>query len=122
MSWAQPVVTPQKPCAMTAALPSALLILNAVNYAVRLSAPPACHSIRLSIRNLPAETSSPNLRKGKLHRAAVLNNLWPANAKCASARMNSNQERGGEEGHELDDWLRAEEEIKRRRVRAVSTS
>jgi hypothetical protein len=32
------------------------------------------------------------------------------------------QERGGKEGHELDDWLRAEEEIKRKKVRAVSAS
>lgn len=32
------------------------------------------------------------------------------------------QERGRKEGHELDDWLRAEEEIKRKKVRAVSAS
>jgi hypothetical protein len=32
------------------------------------------------------------------------------------------QERGREEGHELDDWLRAEEEVKRKKVRAVSAS
>jgi Protein of unknown function (DUF2934) len=32
------------------------------------------------------------------------------------------EERGREDGHEVDDWLRAEEEITRKKVRAVGAS
>jgi hypothetical protein len=32
------------------------------------------------------------------------------------------EERGREEGHELEDWLRAEEEVTGRRVRAVTAN
>jgi hypothetical protein len=32
------------------------------------------------------------------------------------------EERGREDGHEVDDWLRAEEEITGRKVRAVGAS
>jgi hypothetical protein len=32
------------------------------------------------------------------------------------------EERGREEGHEVDDWLRAEEEITGKKVRAVGAS
>jgi len=32
------------------------------------------------------------------------------------------EERGREDGHELDDWLRAEEEVTGRRVRAVTAN
>lgn len=30
------------------------------------------------------------------------------------------QERGGEDGHEVDDWLRAEEEITQKKVRPIA--
>ena len=30
------------------------------------------------------------------------------------------EERGGEDGHELDDWLRAEEEITRKKARTIA--
>jgi hypothetical protein len=32
------------------------------------------------------------------------------------------EERGREDGHEVDDWLRAEDEITRKKVRAVGAS
>lgn len=61
-------------------------------------------------RNLPGAANADNSLEGY---AAINGSDNDDEVREIAYRLY--EERGGEDGHEMDDWLRAEEEVRRRR-------